>query len=141
MGRYRTILLRADRGREEEGVLDTAAQPGMNIVLASDGKYDPGAGVASASQINIVTESYNALNQGKTVDDTIAIGDRASFITPIPGERYAILLKNAEAASVGSLLKADSAGLFVVTASAPAQFVAREALTASGNQLIEAKAL
>jgi len=141
MGRYRTILLCADRGREEDGVLGTAAQPGMNIVLASDGEYDPGAGVASASQINIVTESYNALNQGKTVDDTIAIGDRASFLSPQTGERVAVLLKSGEAASIGSLLKADSAGLFVVTATAPAQFVAREALTASGNQLIEAKRL
>jgi hypothetical protein len=132
-----TIVLQ-DGGVHEEGILDTAASPGMNIVLADDGKFDPGAGVASATLPCIVKESSL---EGKTVDDEIAIGALAPYLIPRRGQLVQILIKDAEDLDIGELVKANTAGLFVATATAPAQFRMEEALVASGNTLAKARAL
>lgn len=125
----------------EEGVLDTAAFPGMNIVLASDGNFDPGAGVASATLPRIVKE--DVLSKGRTVDDEIAIGDIVPMGIPTRGAKMQVLVLSGEDVDKGELLVADSAGKFVTTAAAPAQFEASESSSGAlaTDVLIEAVAL
>lgn len=113
----------------EEASLDAAAYPGQMIVLAADGNYDPGAGVASAPMTNILLE--DAL-QGNTIDTQYSSGDTAPYVTVNRGDRMLILCLSGEDLDVGELVKADSNGKFVATATAPAQF---EILEDSGGAL------
>ena len=143
MGRYNVIRLRTTGVPSyDEAILDTAAAPGMNVVIAADGKYDPGAGVASAEQFNLVTEDYNVLRGGKGVDDAYPVGEPCSIFNPLRGDIVAVLLKQNEDVAIGNLLKADGAGLWVKTATAPAKLCALEALNpTTGNALIRCRVL
>lgn len=137
MGRFRTIALKCSRCNQGEATLDTAAKPGMNICIAADGKYDPGAGVASAEQIQIVNEDNLVHAGGGTVDGTYAIADKASYLIPNIGDEVALLVLDAEVCTIGALFKPNAAGKFVKTATAPAQFMCLETITVSGDQLVQ----
>lgn len=126
----RIVLDHNNTGHHEEGVLDTVATPGMNVVLASDGKFDPGAGVASATLPSIVVENANT---GGSIDTVQAVGDVFSYFIPNRGDRINLILLDGQVIVIGDLLKADAAGKFIKTATAPAQFIAEEALSPSGS--------
>lgn len=120
----------------EEGILDTAALPGMNIVLGTDGNFDPGADAAEGNISRIVIE--DAL-QGKTVSQTYAIADRVRYIIPRKGQRVAVLVLDGQTVTKGSLLVANAAGKYIVeTAEGVATFEAIEAAAPSGSDALVA---
>lgn len=130
----KTIRLDAHGSKQEEGTLDTAALPGMNIVLASDGDFDPGAGAADANLSRIVTE--DAL-QGKTVSDTYAVGDKVFYVIPRSGDVINLLGLSGQTLNKATLVEADSAGKFVVGTGTSVQFIIEvDAGTLSADTLV-----
>jgi hypothetical protein len=128
-------------GVKDEGEMDAAVYPGMNIVRASDGNYDPGAGAAEAMMVHLVLE--DAL-QGKTTADAYADGDKVPFVIPKRGCIYNVRVSAGETVVIGSLLVANTDGDFIVEdAEGRAQFIAQEASggALAADTLIKARAV
>jgi hypothetical protein len=136
------IVLKGDYGQYEEGILATgAALPGMNVVRTTAaeaqkrGTYAPGATLAggtaaggAATPIKVVRE--DAL-QGKTVDDTFAVGDLIFLFIPKKGDVIQVRVLTGETIAIGGGLSANAAGKWV----AATVNSAVEALEASGGAL------
>lgn len=107
----RTIHTRGkSKAHWDEGVLDTAASPGMHIAMAADGKYDPSpAATAELAKVRpkvVREDSY----QGKTVNDAYIIGDRVFYFTPMPGDHCLLLIKSGQNIVVGDTIIAEGGG-------------------------------
>ncbi len=134
-----TILLDAAGSKREEGTLDTVASPGMNIVLASDGNFDPGAGATDATLPRIVVEDSL---QGKTVSDAYVVGERVFYMIPRRGDVVNILGLSGQTLNKAVLVEADSAGKFIIGTGASVQFIIEEdAGVLSADKLVAGRAL
>lgn len=97
-------------GHFEEGILDTAALPGMHVTMAADGHWDPSPETAAElvkKSIWMVTEDRL---QGKGVGDQYAIGDLAFLYKPKPGDHILVLVKTGADIAVSDELVAEGGG-------------------------------
>lgn len=127
----------------EEGILDGAAYPGMNVVMTQDprdmerdtftagGTDYVGTGTGdTTTKAPIKVLKEDAL-QGKTIDDAYADGDVAFIHIAKPGDVLQVLVTSGQSVVKGDGLTAQSTGKWNVDATNSAV----EALEGSGGAL------
>jgi hypothetical protein len=115
----------------EEGILDAAAYPGMNVVMGTaaadqevhhwrpDGTDYAGTGTdITVSKGGMTLVKENAL-EGGTVDDAYDSGDRAFLHHCSPGEHVQVLAISGENWSKGDGVKAFTDGKFIADSTNP----------------------
>lgn len=104
---HNTVMLRCEGGRHEEFIVATAAAtPGMNVVPTNAVRVQevdtaaPGASsvggtdaIVAGSQLWIVKERGLV---GETIDDAVAVGDRAGAYSPRKGDVMLVLALSGE---------------------------------------------
>jgi len=136
----RTIVTKGKSyGHHDEGILDTAAYPGMHIQLAADGHYDP----SPQTTAELVKRPFKILKedsyQGKTVNDQYAVGALGFYYEPLPGDEILALVKAGENIVVADVLiqEGGGTGLFVEAAGTEVAY-RLEAQMSSGGALAAA---
>ena len=142
----RTIVTKGKSyGHHDEGILDTAAYPGMHIQLAADGHYDP----SSQTAAELIKRPLKILKedslQGKTVNDQYAIGDLGMFYEPLPGDEILAYVKSGENIAVGDMLvqEGGGTGLFIEAAGTESIYRLESQMSTAGalgaNGLVKCK--
>lgn len=126
-----TIELDVESTIHGEGILDGSALPGMAIVRAADGKYDPGAGTAGAELPIILKEDGLS---GRSVTDQYVAGDLGLWFIPENGDRFLVLLKDGGSVVRGEGLEPDSTGKFV--ASVSNEYQSLQTVSAVGSDVL-----
>lgn len=133
-----------DGGAEhEEGILDAAATPGMNVALGTaaadqevhhwypDATDYVGTGTdTTVSKGTLIVVKEDAL-QGRTITDAYASGDRVFLHKASPGEHLQVLVLSGQDISKGDGLSAGSDGKFIADTTNPVV----QALESSGGAL------
>lgn len=133
---YNKIVLKAgytEGGAEhEEGILDTAGTPGMNVVMSdlaeSQQRQHYAAGssdyVGTGTDTTTVKSPVKVLKedvfQSKTINDAYAAADNAFIHIAKPGDVLQVLVASGQTVAKTNGLSANSAGKWVVDAANPA---------------------
>jgi hypothetical protein len=143
MGRYNTILQKGDLGRRYEEVRvasGVSIYPGMIFDINASGEAviaTPNAGASAPTRIAIEDGLI-----GRTVDTPYTAGELLRYLYALPGEQFALLVKDAETITFGDDLIAGDNGLFIETTGTPSKVFARalETYTPTGaNKLVLAE--